>query len=212
MFSFSLVFHLFETDPPSSPLNPATDVVFIVDASQDVNKYVLTREKDFVKALAQHFNISTSGPRSTAVVYADRASTIASFGEQDFDGRVDSITLLKAPRRMDRALEYAAQVLTRSGRDGRKIVILLAAGRQSSSVEQIGRATKSLQSLGVQTFVVAIGQQPNIQELIHVVQRSEDIFRVTKSEDLPLQSRGIAEKIHKKRGMQFCLTYNISIL
>lgn len=187
-------------DPPSSPLKPATEVIFLLDTSQNVSRDLLKVEKELVTLLLQHFNISVTGPRGAVIAYADRPSLTTNFGE-DFSDRINSIPLSRAAGRIDRALQYASQLFARSDRNGRKIAILLTASRRNSSLKQLRDAEKSLRLNGAQTFAIALTEVPDIQELLAIVHRSDDIFRVSRGDILSIQSRDIAEKIRNKRGM-----------
>ena len=176
-----------------------TDVVFLIDVSERVSSDLLRKQKDFVKSLASHFKISPAGPRGSAVIYAQNPYTISSFIERDFNSRVDSASPLSTPRRMDRALKHAADVFRTSGRSGRKIVVLLTAGRQQQSAKPLDEAVTSLRKLGAQTFVVAIGNEPDSRAILLAVDRPNDVFR-SSSEELHSKSRQIAKDIRDKPG------------
>ena len=185
---------------PYSPLKENTDVVFLLDASRGVTQEMFTREKEFVKSLASEFNLSPDGPRGSAAIYADNPYTVSSFVDDNFDGRVDGAALLNQPRRMDRVLEHAAQVLRASRRDGRKIVVLLTAGRQVPNAEQLSKSVKHLKELGVQTFVVSIGGGPDMQQIRPIVDQTQDIFVIPSSSGLASHVRPISKKIFDKPG------------
>ena len=169
-----------------------------MDSSQGVTDELYRKEKEFIKSLASQFNLSPNGPRGSTVMYADNPYTIANFVEQNFNSRVDSAPLLNKPRRMDRALEHAARML--SSRGGRKIVILLTAGRQTQGGKPLGEAIGPLRQMGAQTFVVAIGRDPDSRELSPLVDKSKDVFQVPSPENLPARSRVIAKRIREKPG------------
>ena len=177
-----------------------TEVIFMMDASLRVTQEVLNNEKAFVKSLAYNFNISPRGPRGSAVIYGQRPYTIASFTEPDFNGKVDTASLLRLPRRMDLALEHAARMLSTTENVGRKIVVLLAAGRQAPGGKDLGEAIKPLLNLGTQTFIVAIGEDPSRQELLPIVHRPQDIFQVPSSSSLLVRVESIARQIREKPG------------
>ena len=143
--------------------------MFLIDSSRGVTEDVYKKEKEFVNTLVGHFNINTRGPRATAVIYGNTASTISSFVEPGLKGRVISAPLLNTPRRMDKALEHAADIL-KSSVGNRKVVILLTAGRQSAG-KPVGDAVQQLRNVGAQIYVVAIGRDPNSGELARIVQR-----------------------------------------
>ena len=169
-----------------------------MDSSQGVTGEIYKKEKDFIKSLASQFNLSPSGPRGSTVMYADNPYPIASFVEQNFNSRVDSAPLLNKPRRMDKALRQAAQLLSSS--KGRKIVVLLTAGRQAQGAKPLNEAIEPLRKIDAQTFVVAIGRDADVRELSPVVDRSKDIFQVSSPDTLPSRSAAIAKEIREKPG------------
>lgn len=184
---------------PFSPLQRTTDVVFLLDASQRVPQEVYTEEKEFVKRLANHFNINTLGPRGSVIIYAENTYTVARFSDLRFEERINRATRLnEMSRRMDRALEIAAQALITSGRHGRKIVVLLTTGKQLQGGKKLSEAVKPLRQIGAQTFVVAIGDKPRVQELYSIVDNTQDIFQVNRSGNLRQQARPISRMIRGK--------------
>ena len=131
------------------------------------------------------------------MIYGDRPIALTRFEETDFEKRVDRAALIGTPRRMDRALEYAAQVLAASVRR-RKIVILLTTGRQSPGGKSLDEAVNPLDRLGAHTFVVAIGQGPANQELLATVDRARDVFTVVSPNELPSRTQRIGTDIRDK--------------
>ena len=175
-------------------------MVFLLDGSRGVTRDNLTRQKQFIKKLANHFGLNPYGPRGSAVIYAQNPSTIATFTSTDISRRVDGASLLRTPRRMDRALEHAAKMLSRTGKLARKIVVLLTSGIQAEGAKPLKEAIKPLQGIGAQTFVVAVGRRIDSRELRPVVDRNRDIFKVLSHSNLPSQSQLIATKIRSKTG------------
>ena len=135
-------------------------------------------------------------------MYAENPYTIASLGDVYLAERVDRASLLKeTPRRIDRALGHAAQILTRSRSDGRKIVVLLTTGKQSPGGKAYSEAIKPLRRIGAQTFLVPIGSEPDVRLLRPIVDSPGDIFQVVRVDSLPLQGRPISKKIRDKPGL-----------
>lgn len=179
-----------------------TDVAFLIDASETVSSDVLRRQKDFVKSLASSFKISPSGPRGSVVVYARNPYTIASFIERDFNSRVDSVSVLSTPRRMDKALQHAGHLFRTSGRPGRKIIVLLTTGRQQRGAKPLNEIAIPLRKRGIQTFVVAIGREADQRDNLLAVDRPEDVFR-SSAEELPSKTQQIARAIRDKPGWYY---------
>ena len=188
---------------PKVPLHQKTDVVFMLDASRNVQPNVYKIEKDFVKSLAGHFNLSPTGPRASAVIYGQEARTVSRFTDPNFESNLDSATLLGTPRRMDKALEHTARILATSRKDSRRIAILLTAGNSANGSKSLEEAIKPLRRIGAQTFVVVIGEQTNIQHILLAVDRLQDVFRAPRAVILERQSIPIARVIRNKPGELF---------
>ena len=103
---------------------------------------------------------------------------------------------------MDFGLQQSVAVL----RDARlgipTVVILLTAGRQNSSTYRLRESVKPLRNLGSKVFVVSIGSRPDDQELLPVVERPNDIIRVSAFDDLTSEIRTIARHIVNRTGMK----------
>lgn len=101
---------------------------------------------------------------------------------------------------MDRGLQQALSQLSRSARKGRKIVVLLTAGRDdpNSGSLTVGEAAKPLKRIGAQIFAVAIGNRHDISELRKAVDKQEDVFQVVSESKLSMQSQPIAKHIKEK--------------
>lgn len=177
---------------PYSPLEQGTDVVFLIDASRGVSLSEYDLEKDFIRSLATHFNVSTTGTRGSLVIYAEHAHTIASLTDANFMRRLESATLLQTSRRMDRALEHAAMIFLKSKRNGKKIAILMTTGRQAYGAKPIQYGVASLRSLEVETYVVAIGGEADRRELASIVEKPNDIRIIPSFEQLPSETRPIS--------------------
>lgn len=177
-------------------------MVFLLDASQDVSREEFKAEKDLIKSLANNFNLSPYGPRGSTVIYAEGPRTLSRFSDPNMIERVERSRLLGTPRRLDRALESAATILTQSQQNTRKIAILLTAGRQSQRGKSIRTAAEPLRRLGAQTFVIALGPVPDVQEVSQAVDRPQDLFRVTNFSKIVSQAKPISVTIRDKPGME----------
>ena len=129
-------------------------------------------------------------------MYGSRPYTIANFEDRNFVAKIDSVSLLNTPRRIDKALEYAAQLLT--GKEGRKIVVLLTAGKQTPGGTPLEDAVEPLRRMGVQTFVVAIGRKPDARELFPIIDNSKDLIDVRDPKTLRARALGIAKQVREK--------------
>ena len=132
-------------------------------------------------------------------MYASNTYILASLTDSEFERRVDRASVRGTVRRMDLALLRAEQILSQSR--GRKIVILLTAGKQGAGGKTLEEAIKPLREIGAHTYVVGIGRGTDGQEISKIVQRPQDKFKIDSIENLPLHVRQIAKKIHEKPGM-----------
>lgn len=185
---------------PKAPLQQNTDVVFMFDASENVQPNIFRIEKDFVKTMARHFNLSPLGPRGSAVIYGQNAVTVSRFTDPNFESKVDGANLLGTPRRLDIALEHSARILSSSRKGVRKIAVLITTGNSVTRSKSIEVATRPLRRIGAQIFVVVIGEDVNIQKLLFAVDRLQDVFRAQRAQDLQPQTLPIARVIRDKPG------------
>lgn len=169
-----------------------------MDASRGVSIVDYKLEKQFVKSMAYHFNISPSGPRAAAAIYAENPQTIVGFTDTKFNEKIDSAVLLGTPRRLDRALDKVAEILSTSPAI-LKIVVLLTAGKETADPLTISNIAKKFRQLGTQNFFVSIGHQPvKEKEKLKIITRN--IFEVNSSGNLPSMAMPLAKKIHERSG------------
>lgn len=159
-----------------------------MDSSFTVTVDDYRKEKDFVKRLADMLNVVPGKSRSSLITYGTNPVRVFGLGQyqttKDFKDRVDRAPTLGGLRRIDRAFTEAANELRRSPDGGSKVVVLLTAGRQTPGAQELGSASKPLRDLGAAVYAVAIGSQPDNQELLPAVQKPENIFRVPSSSEL----------------------------
>ena len=152
--------------------------------------------------MAYHFNRSSSGPRASVVRYGSRAYTVAQFTDQNWNDKVDQSPAVGTPRRVDVPLKYAAQVFRRTGRKGSKIVILLAAGKQTKvlGIKKSQKAVEQLRILGARTYVITVGKEQSSSDLSNVVDEPRDILQVVDSSKLPSMGATVAQQIQGRVG------------
>ena len=178
------------------PLNQTTDIIFILDASSSVTTTNFTKQKKFIKSMVKVFRISSAGPRVSVIVYSSDSYWIFSFNEfssrEDFNRRVDAVSLLGHSRRIDRALLFSFQMFSNTGRPGPKVVILFAFGRESvePGSKPLEQAIKPLRELGVRTYVIVVGSTAGHDDFKPLVERVEDLF-VMKTDTHLQNSTGI---------------------
>lgn len=180
------------------PLDIDADIVFLIDASSFVTQDNLIKEKDFVKSLTKFLNVAPEASRAALVLFGTLPNTEIKFNDyrtlRDFNDRVDQARALGGFRRMDRALDEAANVLADRRRGVPHIVVLVTTGNQSRSEDGIplDDALEPLEKLGAHTFVVAIGHDPDT---------SKHVLSVPSFDDLRSRVYGMAKQIRNTSGM-----------
>lgn len=96
---------------------------------------------------------------------------------------------------MDLALSATRQLLSEARPDVKKTVVLVTAGREGTGASRLDPIVRQIQESGAKTFVVAIGNRPNMEELQPVVQNQADIFSVTSFVGLLPKAPSIARHI-----------------
>ena len=177
----------------------------MVDSSASVGNPNYEKEKDFVKSLARLVNATSEKSRVAVIAYSRSTIPVVRFGSyqslDDLDKKVDDMPLLgESYRRMDVALQSAAQILNSARQHTPKIAVLLTAGRQIPGGVSLDTATQPLRNLNVTVLVVAVGQQYNKQELDAVVSEQKDLFEIESFNVLLSRARTIGEAIEEKSG------------
>ena len=157
------------------------DIVFLMDSALDVGNDNYRRQKEFVKVIAKALNLGKDASRACLVVYNERARLVTTFNThrtlKEFENALLRARHMSHGRRIDKALVYAADLLTRARREIPKVVVLITSGRRSSS-NSLDVASNPLKTGGAKSFVVAIGNTPDIRELRLVVSKNDDVFEV----------------------------------
>lgn len=188
------------------PLDFDADIVFLMDASSIVTQRNLIDEKDFVKSLAKFLNVSPGTSRAALVLYGTYSITEMRLNDsrslRDFSDGVDLAQAVGGARRMDIALKEATYLLDDKRRGVPHVVVLVTTGEQSSSVGGIplDDALEPLENLGVHTFVVAIGHDPDT---------STNILRVPSFKALPSRAYDMARQITFISGIEISCVNNM---
>lgn len=187
------------------PLDVTADIVFMVDSSASVGNPNFKKEKEFVKSLARLVNVTSEKSRVAVIAYSRSTIPVVRFdGYQsldDLDKKVDDMPLLgESYRRMDVALQSAAQILNSARQHTPKIAVLLTAGRQIPGGVSLDTAAQPLRNLNVTVIVVAVGQQYDKQELDPVISEQKDLFEIESFNVLLSRARTIGKAIEEKSG------------
>lgn len=187
------------------PFDVTADIVFMVDSSSSVGNENYPKVKEFVKSLARLVNVTSEKSRVAVIAYGGSPILVVRFDGYnslgEFDKKVEDMPLLSSSsRRMDVALQTAAQVLNTARQHVPKIAVLLTTGKQTPGGISLNTASQQLRSLNASTLVVAIGQQYDKQELGPVVADQEDLFEIPSFNALASRARTIGQAIEEKSG------------
>lgn len=197
------------------------DILVLVDSSSDVDQLSYNMEKNFVKSIARSMNLAPEISRIAIVSYGDTPRMAINFDSYSttgsFEAAVDRVRSVGGERRIDLALDEAVKRIRQIDPTGKKIVVLLTAGRQTPAHNAKGlkEASKPLHDLGVYTYVVPIGNGADARELSFIVESSKDMFSVPAFENLVPKSKQIALQIVKRSGgfpVQLLQQHFISLL
>ena len=167
------------------------DLAFIIDSSGSISRRNYAKVKVFVQHVARAFGISPSGTQAGIVLYSNKASIKAHFGQylttEDFVKAVDRLPHERGVTYIDRALRLAAsQLFPRARKNVPKIAMLLTDGKQTnpSGTIDLREASAPLRNEGVRVIAFGVGNNVNVRELRLTVERDEDVILVTRFDDL----------------------------
>ncbi|KAH9504280.1 hypothetical protein Btru_064516 [Bulinus truncatus] len=179
---------IYETE--TECLHKTADVVFLVDSSSSIwNRDFLTYEK-FVENVMLSYDIAPNLTRVGVIAFSDAPLIIVEMN--DIQSKENIKTFWKIPHisgstNTEKAIEYAWTKMLEEGRDSRpdaaQVLILLTDGHSDDNDKAVKKA-QFLKSKGVDIFVIAVGIQSNIKDLIKIASSEDHYFNVEKSKDL----------------------------
>ena len=194
------------------------DVGFILDSSGSVrknNNYQI--EKDFLKALAGAFDISSNGSRAGVITFSYYTEhSIKMNDHQDissFNKAVDAIPLMGSTTRIDKALRLTQRELFSSQNGGRpgvtKLLILLTDGSQTqdAGAEDPGFIADEIRRSGIIVLIIGIGADTDETELERMAGGTDNLFNAASFSELNGEefANQVAERsCEEGKG---CLTY-----
>lgn len=107
--------------------------------------------------------------------------------------------LVVGSRRIDKVLDYASQLITNTRELFPKIVVLLTAGRRGSG-QPLKLAVKPLQERGAKMYVLAIGDRPDVNELLPIVEDERFVIKISSFDDLPGRALQVAQTLGNQSG------------
>lgn len=181
-----------------------------MDSSTPISSIQYYHEKKLVKIISKYLNVAPNKSRAAVLTYGWDPEIVTDFvgyrTVADFERRVDNAVSKGGPRRIDKALDEAVNI-AKSTRPGYpKIAVLLTAGRQSSDASDLRNATQRLRDLGIKSYVIGIGRQPNKAELQPVVDKPDDIFNSDVFNTLQSVARPTARNMVRRLGKNTCFS------
>ena len=162
------------------PRDFKADVLFVVDSSQSVSKEKFLRELDFVKAFARTLDISPDKSRVGVVTFGNTPTHSIRFEEytniQSFSRGVDVVPYIAGPKRLDKALVFAARILSKARPNVKKMLVVLTDGKQPLARDPLDASAKPLHQLGVKISVIGAGGNVSVLELSKITSEPGDLF------------------------------------
>lgn len=177
-----------------------------MDSSGSIGKADYKREKQFVKDLTAVFQVSPNATRVSTIIYSDFPKLIFDFDtysdKQSISAAVDNLEFLGNRTRIDKALELARRVFSRSRPSVPRIAFVLTDGKQTEDYDAkpLDIAVRPLHDLGVQVYVIGIGSYIERDELYLLARRRQDVFFVSSFEQLLRQTYRIVNQIDSIQG------------
>ncbi len=161
------------------------DIGFIVDSSGSLRRHY-SKEKDFVKLVANSLDISPKGSHVGVVLFSKIAELSVKFSDhtnlKDFESAVDDLRMMGSITRIDKALTMAYDNMFNERNGMRvkvpKILILLTDGAQTKAADAIppAQAVARFHDAGVKVIVIGIGSGVKVDELKMIVKSPENLF------------------------------------
>ncbi len=160
------------------------------------------KEKEFVKQLAEAFEISEAGSRAGVATFSYYAKLSIAMNQHrsvnEFNEAVDKEPLMGSLTRIDRALVLAKEQLMVGARsDAPRIVFLLTDGSQTASVDAMNPAivARQLRDDGIQLIVIGIGKKIEVAELQAIAGNKANLYLAKDFDEL--KSREFVQRISK---------------
>lgn len=161
------------------------DVGFILDSSGSLRKDY-TKEKNFLKAVATKFGVSSMGTRIGVLTFSYFSELSIKLSDHSdissFNQAVDNIPLMGSTTRIDRALRLAQKEMFSFANGGRagvpKLLILLTDGSQTQDAfaEEPRYVAGALRANGINIVVVGIGNAVNKTELKEIAGNWDSVY------------------------------------
>lgn len=172
----------------SSLNNDGADIAFLIDSSGSLTPFNYQNEKSFVKEVMKELAKSSSQFNAAVLAFSSDVFAVLDFSQKFnlklFNDIVDDLPHLQQFTRMDKALIYTSDyiftALTGSRPEVSKIVVLITDGANSKfpGFVPLRNASEPLKQKGVRIFVVGDIRGVDIQELLEITEREDDLILV----------------------------------
>ena len=193
-----------------------TEIVFALDYSSSVSDENFQKEVNFVKQLAQSWDVPPEDSIVT-VVYGHSAKVVTlDSGKDNSSVELTEVRpeawIESGRRRMDQALLKVADYFrgrSKHNQNGlHQLVILVTAGKQVSGTEcnednpdPLVSAYEKLSSENIKIVVVSVGLAADFKELGHLVKRPHFLFQLSSFDDMtPEEAQSMAAYMKKTAG------------
>ena len=187
------------------------DIAFLLDSSASIGDHGYQKMKDFVKSVANTFDIGPKRTCAGVIIYGSNAVTALRFADalnnEIFNLEVDRLPYLRGQTRIDKALHLAySELLSNKGGSRKgvaKVIIVLTDGKQSQVPSRIDiqKAVAPLLSAGIRVFAVGIGKGLARDELELLVEKKDDAISVPSYDLLTEHARQLSIASCESSGM-----------
>ena len=166
--------------------NNIADVAFIVDSSGSLRRH-FSKEKQFVRALADVVGIASDGSKASVVTFSYNAEHRIKLAEhtdvKSFKDAVNNLPLMGYTTRIDKALEIVRDESFLPINGGRslvpKVLFVLTDGTQTKDKDAknpSGVAAQIRQKYGATIIAIGIGRRVNRAELTGIANGESKVY------------------------------------
>ena len=180
------------------------DLIFAVSASSTDAKETLELMKDTIQSIVArrgavniHYNVISYGAQTRTIVnFQDTFPN-----EEQLIEKLESLSSVTGTPDLDLALEDAKEAFEGPGArsQARKILVFLVDSKSGSTDEDILKSAVSLEEVGVQVIVLAIGNEVKREELEKTTPYKKNVMEVSNKEDPESLAKKLTNKIRESK-------------
>lgn len=180
------------------------DLIFAVSASSTDAKETLELMKDTIQSIVAgrgavniHYNVISYGAQTRTIVnFQDTFPN-----EEHLIEKLESLSSVTGTPDLDLALEDAKEAFEGPGArsQARKILVFLVDSKSGSTDEDILKSAVSLEEVGVQVIVLAIGNEVKREELEKTTPYKKNVMEVSNKEDPESLAKKLTNKIRESK-------------